>query len=283
MGLPELTFALKKAAENVVTRVSAGVVGMILRDAKANGVYTIHRESDIPTDLGVANVEAIKRAMIGYINKPYAICVCVISTEADISTGFTALSSYSYDYLAGPVDITEEDASELAELIKTQRVKRYVGKAVLPDTAADYEGVINFSAANIKSGGATYTAAQYSSRIAGILAGTPADCSATYAVLSEVTSVDASGDPDADVDAGIFSSALSSTASGAAIGSMILPGLGTAIGAAAGGVLGAASGGLSVLENKDSAFKSYIQDAYRAFSGLMRTSTPGRTTAIMRS
>lgn len=60
----------------------------------------------------------------------------------------------------------------------------------------------------------------------------------------------------------VFSSALSSAASGAAIGSMILPGLGTAIGAAAGGVLGAASGGLSVLENKDSAFKSYVQDAY---------------------
>lgn len=60
----------------------------------------------------------------------------------------------------------------------------------------------------------------------------------------------------------IFSSAISSLASGAAIGSMVAPGIGTIVGALAGGVLGAASGGLSVWENKDSAFKSYVQDAY---------------------
>ena len=39
MGLPELTFSLKKAADTVASRVSAGSVAMILRDAKANGVY----------------------------------------------------------------------------------------------------------------------------------------------------------------------------------------------------------------------------------------------------
>ena len=38
MGLPELTFSLKKAADNVATRVSSGIVAMILRDAKANGL-----------------------------------------------------------------------------------------------------------------------------------------------------------------------------------------------------------------------------------------------------
>mgnify|MGYP001134642805 CR=1 FL=1 len=48
MGLPELTFSLKKAADNVAARVSSGIVAMILRDAKANGLHTINRESDIP-------------------------------------------------------------------------------------------------------------------------------------------------------------------------------------------------------------------------------------------
>ena len=50
--------------------MSADNVDMILRDTKANGVYTIYRESDIPTGLGAANVGAIQRAMVGYINKP---------------------------------------------------------------------------------------------------------------------------------------------------------------------------------------------------------------------
>lgn len=77
MGLPELTFALKKAADNVATRVSAGIVAMILRDAKANGLHTINRESDIPSELGVDNINAIKRAMMGYITKPAVIYVSV--------------------------------------------------------------------------------------------------------------------------------------------------------------------------------------------------------------
>ncbi|MBR7178355.1 MAG: phage tail sheath protein [Oscillospiraceae bacterium] len=202
MGLPELTFSLKKAADNVATRVSAGIVAMILRDANSNGLHTINRESDIPADLGVANIAAIKRAMVGYITKPDVVYVSVIGADADIETGFQALAAHSYDYLAGPVDISADDASALAELVKTQRVKRYVGKAVLPSVAADDEGVINFVATGIKAGDTTFTAAQYAGRIAGILAGTPAECSATYAALEELTGVDAVDDPDADVDAG---------------------------------------------------------------------------------
>lgn len=202
MGLPELTFSLKKAADNVATRVSAGIVAMILRDAKANGLHTINRESDIPAELGVDNISAIKRAMVGYITKPEVIYVSVIAADADISSGFKTLAAHSYDYLVGPVDISSEDAHALAALVKEQRVKRYVGKAVLPNTSADDEGVINFAATGIKSGDTSFTTAQYASRIAGVLAGTPADCSATYAALEELTGVDAMEDADAAVDAG---------------------------------------------------------------------------------
>lgn len=202
MGLPELTFALKKAADNVATRVSAGIVAMILRDTKANGLHTINRESDIPSDLGVDNIAAIKRAMVGYITKPAVIYVSVIGAEDDIADGFQALAAHSYDYLVGPVDIDATDAAALAALVKAQRAKRYVGKAVLPNVTADDAGVINFVAAGIKSGSTTFTTAAYASRIAGVLAGTPADCSATYAALEELTGVTAVDDPDTAVDAG---------------------------------------------------------------------------------
>lgn len=202
MGLPELTFSLKKAADNVATRVSAGIVAMILRDAKANGLHTINRESDIPTELGVDNIAAIKRAMVGYITKPDVVYVSVIAADADISTGFQALSVHSYDYLVGPADISAEDAQTLADLVKAQRVKRYVGKAVLPNVAADDEGVINFVATGIKAGETTFTTAQFAGRIAGVLAGTPAECSATYAALEELTGADAVENPDAAVDEG---------------------------------------------------------------------------------
>ena len=86
MGLPELTFSLEKAAGTVSARMSAGAVALILRDAKDNGVYTIHRESDIPAQLGAANVTAIKRAMIGYINRPSVVYVAVIATACLLYT-----------------------------------------------------------------------------------------------------------------------------------------------------------------------------------------------------
>lgn len=87
--------------------------------------------------------------------------------------------------------------------MKEQRKGRYIGKAVPPDTAADHEGIINFTASNIKVGATTYeTGGKYTSRIAGILAGTPADCSATYAPLPEVTGVDTIEDADAAINSG---------------------------------------------------------------------------------
>ena len=128
MGLPELTFSLKKAADNVATRVSSGIVAMILRDAKANGLHTINRESDIPSELGAANIAAIKRAMLGYITKPTTLYVSVIGADADIKTGFQALAVHSYDYLVGPVDIASADATALAAQVKAQRTKALCGQ-----------------------------------------------------------------------------------------------------------------------------------------------------------
>ena len=59
----------------------------------------------------------------------------------------------------------------------------------------------------------------------------------------------------------LFSSTLSGATSGAAIGTAIAPGVGTAVGALAGGVIGLAQGGTQVFEQKDEAFKAYVQES----------------------
>lgn len=59
----------------------------------------------------------------------------------------------------------------------------------------------------------------------------------------------------------LFSSALSGATSGAAIGTAIAPGVGTAVGALAGGAIGLIQGGTQVYEQKDDAFKSYVQES----------------------
>ena len=203
MGLPQLTFELQKAASTVVARTTQSIVGMILKDTKALGVHVIYQENDIPTELGADNVAYIKRALIGHINRPRCIFLAVVdSTSGTVSGGFADLGQYSYDYLVGPPDIASPDTTNLATLVINQRKNRYIGKLVLPNTASDNEGIINFAASNIKVGSTTYDAGDYASRIAGVLAGTPADCSATNAPLPEVTGVDAVEDPDDAIDDG---------------------------------------------------------------------------------
>ena len=59
----------------------------------------------------------------------------------------------------------------------------------------------------------------------------------------------------------LFSSTLSGATSGAAIGTAIAPGVGTAVGALAGGAIGLIQGGTQVFEQKDEAFKSYVQES----------------------
>lgn len=59
----------------------------------------------------------------------------------------------------------------------------------------------------------------------------------------------------------MFSSALSGATSGAAIGTAIAPGVGTAVGALAGGAIGLLQGGTQIFQEKDEAFKNYVQES----------------------
>ena len=53
MGLPQLTFELKKAADTVAARATQGIAGMIPRDTRALGVHVIYQEGDIPQSLAL--------------------------------------------------------------------------------------------------------------------------------------------------------------------------------------------------------------------------------------
>ena len=204
LGMPTLTIAIKKAADTVASRLQDGVVAMIVRDAtETAGLYVVGDKTDIPSKLAAGTAAQVERALIGGINRPQKVLLSVIGTDADlVQVGAAALASSDFDYLAVPDDADEDDLEAIVTWLEGIRAKYSVGKAVLPDHAADNMAVINFSASGIQAGGSTYTGAQYCSRIAGLLAGTPLTNSATSAVLEEVTGVTAVSDPDAAVAAG---------------------------------------------------------------------------------
>lgn len=58
----------------------------------------------------------------------------------------------------------------------------------------------------------------------------------------------------------MFGSVISGATSGAAIGSMIAPGVGTAVGAGLGAIGGVVTGATQIFNEKDDAFKSYVQN-----------------------
>ena len=190
MKLPKINIAFSTQAQTAISRSQKGVVAILLKDANANGGYVFTSPNQIPSELGTANRDYIARAFTGYVNPPQKVIAYVIPGDAeDLSEGLSYFETQVFDYLVGPLDITAAESGAVAAWIKAQRLLGHTPKAVLPNLSSDSEAVINFVAGGIKVGAQAYTTAEYCSRIAGIVAGTPMTISCTYAPLPEVTDI----------------------------------------------------------------------------------------------
>lgn len=189
---PSLNISFEAAARTVTNRGKRGVVAVLVRDTKNTGVTVMTSEKDIPTALGETNRQYLARAFRGSDRGvPSRVIAAVIAPEGTdtLAKGLQALSTYSVDYLAAPADVTEEECQKICTWVDERREAYGTVKAVLPHMAADSMGVINFDTDGIQVGETSYTAGEYASRIAGVLAGIPSEGSATYVVLPEVTGV----------------------------------------------------------------------------------------------
>lgn len=203
MGLPNILIEFKTKASTAIKRGNRGIVAVMVMDTPS-GVHRLELATDIPTGLTEANKAYVERAFWGGVNPINHLMLIVTDT---ITNGMAALETIKYDYLAAPPDISAEDATTLATAIKAMRDSKGLKvKAVLPNCAADHEGIVNFTTSNIKVGTNTYTSGEYCSRIAGLLAGTPLQQSVTFYTLPEVTDVPklTKTELDAKIDAGEF-------------------------------------------------------------------------------
>jgi len=212
-GLPKLSITFKKAAAEVNNRSKQGIVAVMVRDAgnELAGLYHLTEAGDIPAGLSAFNAAYVEGAFTGSeLGRPSKVCLVVVppeDTAAEPPTDYLAgglklLESVSADYLAGPPDLTSEEAAKVAAWVKEQRKRYRTVKAVLPETAADDMGIINVSMDGAKAGTAEYTSAGLCARVAGVLAGVPSGCSATSVALPELTEAPTYEDQDQAVDAG---------------------------------------------------------------------------------
>lgn len=230
MGAPSIDISFIEKAISAITRGERGIVMLWVKDtlpAPAINPVTVVTESDVPEGLSDVTVEQVKLAMIGYVNAPkkvivYCMGIAEDAEEAEIDTGYQkameVAETIRFDYLAIPTVETDGKGEDIASWVKAMReTKKKKIKAVLPNVAADNEGIINFTTEKSiktemvtgKDGTKTivdtiYTAEQYCARIAGLIAGTPMAIACTYAPLPELSDCTRLTDNDTPIDKGEF-------------------------------------------------------------------------------
>ena len=205
MPMPSIAISFSERAISAIKRGERGIVAMILRDASASDkpIVCLSNE-DVPNTLTEANQKQIKLALMGYVNAPKKVVVYVIGEEADYTDALDYFKTIKFDYLVVPTVGTDGKTADIVSYVKTQRENSKLIKAVLPNTEADSEGIINFATEKVYVNDDEYDTEEYCARIAGIIAGTPITISCTYAPLSEVTDCTrlSKSDMDEAVDAG---------------------------------------------------------------------------------
>lgn len=193
MGLPNINISFKTIALASVSRSDKGIVGLILKDANASaaGAHRMASASAIPAALGEDNAAYVRRAFLGYVTAPREVIAFVVADDAtDLTAALAYFATVEVDYLCGPPTCTALEAAAIADWVDERREEHHTVKAVLPNQAADSEGIVNFTTTGIIADEEEYTPAEYCSRIAGLIAGTPMRISCTFAPLSEVTDID---------------------------------------------------------------------------------------------
>ena len=193
---PNISVTFTELGISAITRGDKGTVAIIVRDAAQMAPFALSMASQIPDILGAENQKYIRRAFTGYIDPPRKVLVYTApardadggGTDETLSEALDWMATQNFDYLVGPPDCTGDEAEAIASWVRSQRAAACVKyKAVLPNYGADSYAIVNFVGDGMTDGVNKWTTAEYCSRIAGLLAGTPMKIAATFAPLPELS------------------------------------------------------------------------------------------------
>lgn len=210
LGMPSVVVKFVEAGIEAIQRSQRGIVGLILEDTKIaitklgqktdehealKNPFIVYTVDDIPSELSEKNKDYILKALKGYNKPPLKIVVYMMETAqgggADkFQDSLKVMLTERFDYLAIPT-IETAQLEYLGTWVKTARENKFKKiKVVLPNHPGDYEGVVNFANTKVVTADREYKPAEYTARIAGLIAGTNMTQSATYAPLNEVIDCD---------------------------------------------------------------------------------------------
>lgn len=185
LGLPSISIKFIQEGITAISRGSRGIVAMIIKEEKAISPATIVDVTDIPSDVTDNNKQLITNALIGNTSAPLRLELYIISGELTLQDALSYFENTQFDYLCYPSAV-DEDKTAIVTWVKSQRNLGNMVKAVLANETADYEGIINVTQNGVVVGEKTYTAAEFTARVAGLIAGTDLRMSTTYTSVPEV-------------------------------------------------------------------------------------------------
>lgn len=197
LTLPSVVIEFLSTAASAIERGERGILAvMLVKNTYTDTIITrIDRPQDVATfDTDFASADKLTDTEKAYLSRGWLgginpIKHMMVIQAASLTNALNAAQTIKFDYVVGSPTLTSADATTIATSIKTMRANGLKVKAVLPDTTADDEGIINFATSNIVVGEDTFSATQFCSRIAGLLCGTPLQQSATFYKLPEVDDV----------------------------------------------------------------------------------------------
>ncbi|MDE6588952.1 MAG: phage tail sheath subtilisin-like domain-containing protein [Oscillospiraceae bacterium] len=185
---PLVSVTFTELGISAITRGDKGTVALIIRDEADVAPLALTQASQTPDTLGKENQDYIKRTFLGYVTPPKKVIVYVMGADGSLADALDYMAAQVFDYICGPADCTKEEAADIASWVKSQRLNNGAKfKAVLPNHPADNYAIVNFAGSAMTDGTTVWSTAEYCSRIAGLLAGTPMKISATYAPLPELS------------------------------------------------------------------------------------------------
>ena len=203
MGMPEIIVSFREAASTVVSRSSRGIVAMIVADTtKTDSTVRVTSATDLTELFTSANAALISDARNAGASSVIATRAVTNDSSVDMAATLALLSGRIFNWLVYP-DAEAADTTAIISWIKAQRAAGKTYKAIVCNAdAPECEGIVNFCASGLVRNGAAVSAGAYSAKIAGLIAGTPLNQSATYADLSDLDACDAVANMDAAVNAG---------------------------------------------------------------------------------
>lgn len=190
---PSITIAFNERGASAITRGERGIVALILKGARQQ-TFKVISISDIPTGvLSEENEQYIKDALAGYTFAPKHVFVYVMQTGTDMTKPYKDMLNFfeneKFTYMAIPTVKTDAKVQDVATWVKKQRAEHNLVKVILPETAGDNEGIINWCSTLYRTKEKALTPEQGTARIAGLLAGTGLSVSGTYAALRDFVDV----------------------------------------------------------------------------------------------